>query len=229
MNFGQKSPERDFGKRGIFGRGPGALRRGPLDAARMACGGPGATNCLGPGLGYGPDEFGRHRASHALLARRPRGRRLAGRRVEIESADRVQGVGQELADLGVPEAHGEGAVTSTASPDRRREWRGGHERGHPAGPQTHGEIGRHGAGLVRRCRYSGCGPGEGHPRVRQPHQRSAGRGPAARGHPVPRKADTRFRARRDFSHGNPANSHGRQGASCRFWGASDTRDSVHSF
>jgi hypothetical protein len=68
VNFGPESPERDFGKRGIFGWGLGPLGRGSLDAARTACRGPGATNCPGLGLGYGPDEFGQPRASHALLA-----------------------------------------------------------------------------------------------------------------------------------------------------------------
>jgi hypothetical protein len=41
--------------------------------------------------------------------------------------------------------------------DRRRDWRGGLERGHPAGLQPHRESGRQGAGLVRRCRGSGGG------------------------------------------------------------------------
>jgi hypothetical protein len=157
MNFGQKSPECDFGKRGIFGRGLGPLRRGSLDAARMACGGPGATNCLGLGLGYGSDDFGQPGASQVLLARRPPGRRCAGRPVELESGGWVRGVGQELADLGVPEAHGEGTLTSTAMTERHRDWRGGIEREHSAGPQAHGEIARHGAGLVGRCRDSGGG------------------------------------------------------------------------
>jgi hypothetical protein len=227
MNFGQKSPERDFGKRGIFGRVPGPHRRGPLDAARMACDGPGATNCLAPGLGYGPDEFGRHRASQALLARRPPGRRLAGRRVEIEIADRVRGAGQELADLGVSEAHGQGAVMGTAMTDRHRDWRGGHEQGHPAGPRPHRGIDRHRAALMRWHRYWRGGTGEGHPGVRRPHQQSAARSPDARGHPVPCKADTRFRAGRGFLRGNLANSQGWRGASGRFYGALDTRPSVH--
>jgi hypothetical protein len=157
MNFGQKSPERDFGKRGIFGLGRGPLRRGPLDAARMACDGPGATNCLAPGLGYALDDFGQPRASQALLAQRLPGRRRIGRRVEFEVGDRARAVSQEQADLGVPLTHSEGTVTSTAMTDRHRDWRGGHERGHPAGPQPHREIGRHGAGLVRRCRDSGGG------------------------------------------------------------------------
>ena len=40
----------------------------------------------GRALGYGLDEFGRHRVSQTLLARGPFGRRLAGRQVEIEIA-----------------------------------------------------------------------------------------------------------------------------------------------
>jgi hypothetical protein len=85
---------------------------------------------------------------------RPPGRRCAGRPVELKIGDWVQGVGQELPDLEVSEAHGECTTANAVTTDRRREWRGGQERGHPAGPQAHDESGRHGAGLVRRCRDS---------------------------------------------------------------------------
>jgi hypothetical protein len=195
VNFGPKSPERGFAKRGIFGWALGPLGCDSLDPARTACRCPGATNCLGPSHGCGPNDFGQSRASQALLAQWPSGRRHGGWQVELEIGHRVRNVCQEQADLGVPQAHGE--IQSDV------------------------------AGLMRRHRDWSGGSGAAHPGVRQPHRRSAGRGPDARGHPEARKAATRFRAGCSFLHGNLAKAQGRWGVSGRFTFASDTRPRAH--
>jgi hypothetical protein len=81
---------------------------------------------------------------------------------------------------------------------------------------------------MRRHRDWSGGSGAAHPGVRQPHRRSTGCGPDARGHHKARKAATRFRAGRGFLHGNLAKAQGRWGVSVRFTFASDTGASVRS-